>query len=114
MSRRLKLGLQIDSRTDDVTDEALFCRAYGHRWYVKPMSETRLRETLRHGLIESDRYCENGCGSEWLEIIDAKTFETVQSRRRYADGYLMKANSGRLPRPEAKKSRFARQFPQFA
>lgn len=114
MSRRVKLGLQIDDRTDQVSDEALYCRAYGHRWYMKPMSESRLRETLRNGLIESDRFCENGCGSEWLEIVDARTFETVQTRRRYAEGYLISPGSGRLPKPEAKKSRFARQFPQFA
>lgn len=113
-ARRIRLGLTPDERADLISDEALYCRSYGHRWMVKPMSEARLRETLRNGIIENDRFCDNGCGSEWFELLDASTFETVQTKRHYSANYLLKPNSGRLPRTEARKSRFVRQFPQFA
>ncbi len=113
-SRRVRLGLQIDERTDIISDAALTCRSYGHTWILQPMSEAQLRITLKNGVIENQRFCDNGCGTEWLEIIDAHTFKTVINKRTYASGYLITPGSGRLPRYEAKKSRFARQFPQFA
>lgn len=112
--RGVRLGLQVDERADQISDESLTCRSYGHRWVVMPMSEAQLRETLKNGYIENQRFCENGCGSEWLEVLDAHSFQTVSTKRRYADGYLIKPGSGRLPRYEAKKYRFVRQFPQFA
>lgn len=114
MARRIRLGLVTDERTAQISDEALVCRSTGHRWIVKPQSEQRLRVTLVNGIIELDRFCDNGCGSSWLDVLDARTFEVLETRRRYSSDYLIKPGYGRLPRNEARKSNFVRQFPQFA
>lgn len=113
MSRN-KLGLTADERTTEISDEALYCRTYGHKWAVRPYSEQSLRIWLRNGVIENARWCENGCGSDWIEYIETRNFTVIDVKRTYPKGYLLKPGSGRLPRNEARKSRFMRQWPQFA
>lgn len=112
-ARRLKLRISADERTDPISDESLLCRSNGHRWVSRPWSEARLRETLKKGVIENERWCENGCGSTWSEVLDANTFETLSAKRSYASDYLLKPGNGRIRRPDARKSMFVRNFPQF-
>ncbi len=111
---RYKLGLTADDRTDEISDESLFCREYGHKWAVKPYSEATLRKWLANGVIENSRWCENGCGSEWTEVIETTNFTVVERKRHYPKGYLLKPGNGRLPRNEARKAGFIRNWPQFA
>jgi hypothetical protein len=113
-SKKPLLTLVVDERTDDLSDEALYCRSWGHRWELRPLSGARFQELLSKGLTESFRYCDNGCGSEWIELYDVETFEVRQTIRKYPkksdhSNYLITPGSGRLPRREARKANFARQ-----
>lgn len=111
---RLRLRLTPDDRTDNISDESLFCREYGHKWGVKPYSEATLRQWLKNGVIENSRWCENGCGSEWTEIVETTNFTVVERKRSYSKDYLLKKGDGRLPRNEARKAAFVRNWPQFS
>lgn len=115
MARRGRLRLTLDERTGGLDDEALFCRAYGHKWVAKPLTEARLRESLKSGVIDRERFCENGCGSEWHQTLDADDFTVIGTKRIYPkSGYLIEPGNGRLPSNEARKTEFARSWPQFA
>lgn len=111
---RLRLNLEPDRRTSEISDESLFCREYGHKWAVKPYSEATLRTWLKNGYIENSRWCEHGCGSTWVTIVETKNFTVVETKRHYPKDYLMKPGYGRLPRNEARKAAFVRNWPQFA
>ncbi len=112
--RRLKLGLNADTRTTDISDESLLCRENGHDWKVKPYSEPTLRMWLKNGVIERQSWCGNGCGSTWTQLIETKNFTVIETKRHYPKDYLLKPGSGRLPRNEARKASFVRSWPQFA
>jgi hypothetical protein len=111
MARKYRIG-PLDERTNNISDEGLVCRAYGHRWIRVPQPHDAVLKLARKGLAEAVRVCENGCGSQWLETYSLHSFETVESKRHYGDrSYLLPHGTGRLHRQEARKAEFGRMYP---
>lgn len=114
MARRFKVKLDIDSRTEVMTDEALVCRAWGHKWERRAASRKRTLELLEKGLAEYLRYCENGCGCTWRILIDLSGHVVEQERTYPKNGaYRMPSGSGRLSRASAFPAFFARENPSL-
>lgn len=111
-----KFRLQVDDRTDHLTDEALFCRTHGHKWGMKAISRARFQQLIKNGHSEFQRYCEHGCGSTWRQLWDVRTGEVLENDRHYPSGgeYLMPPGTGRLRRPQARVAQFARTHPSYA
>lgn len=110
-----RLGLNIDDRTDQLSDEALYCRTFGHLWVQRGIGRKRFQELIVKGHAEYNRYCNNGCGSTWRQLWDVYTGEVLENERKYPRGdYLLKANSGRLKRTAARVAHFARMNPGYA
>lgn len=102
-ARKTKLKLDVDERTESLSDAALICRTLGHKWEVKAQSRTRFQLLFDQGLREFDRYCGHGCGSTWLQVWDLRSKSMVENKRTYPGRgeYLMPTGSGRLSRGEA-------------
>lgn len=114
MARRFKVKLDIDGRTNEMSDEALVCRAWGHRWERRSASRKRTLELLERGLAEYFRYCENGCGSTWRILIDMDGHIVENDRKYPTNGaYLMPKGEGRLNRARAFPAFFARENPSL-
>jgi hypothetical protein len=113
MARRL--NLTVDDRTDGMSDEALVCRSFGHRWTLRAISRSRFQELISQGLTEYVRYCENGCGSTWRQVWDVRSGDVVENDRRYPSRgeYLAPVGQGRVRRPQARIASFARQYPGY-
>ena len=47
--KKFKIALDIDNRTNTMTDEALVCRTFGHKWARNPLSRSRVLELLQVG-----------------------------------------------------------------
>lgn len=111
-----RLGLDVDDRTQHMTDEALHCRTFGHKWAMKAISRKRFQQLIAQGHAEYHRYCENGCGSTWRQLWDVRTGEVLENDRSYPKNgeYLMKNGEGRLRRPNARVAQFARSYPGYA
>lgn len=116
MTSKKKFNLTIDERTNNLSDEAIYCRTHGHRWVMQSLGVKRFNELLDEGKSEFKRYCENGCGSTWIQGYDIQTGEVLYNDRSYPTGndYLLKPNSGRLPRAAARVAFFARHHPRYA
>lgn len=114
--KAVRLGLQVDDRTGSMSDEALYCRRYGHKWTVKAISRRRFQELIQAGHNEDNRYCENGCGSTWRQLWDVRSGEVLENERDYPRNgeYLLPTGSGRLHRNEARVALFARQYSAYA
>lgn len=114
MARRFKVSLNIDDRTNEMTDEAVVCRAWGHKWERRAASRKRTMELLDRGLVEYVRYCEHGCGCTWRQVFNLNG-HCVENDRQYPKGseYLMKPGSGRMRRQDAFPAMFARENPQL-
>lgn len=111
-----RLGLNVDDRTNHMTDEALHCRTFGHKWTIKATGRKRFTELIADGHAEYNRYCENGCGSTWRQLWDVRTGEVLENDRQYPKNgeYLMRNGSGRLHRTSARVAQFARLYPGWA
>lgn len=114
-NRRFKIDLDIDSRTSAMTDEALVCRTFGHKWERRSASRKKTLELLRQGMVEYFRYCENGCGSTWIQVWNYRNRELVLNQRDYprGDDYKMPKGQGRLRRGDAFAANLAREFPEY-
>jgi hypothetical protein len=112
-SRRNKYSITIDDRTDELSDRALYCRTFGHKWELKAQSRKRFNQMWAEGLVEYSRYCEHGCGSTWRQVWDVRSKQIVENDRRYPSRgeYLLPSGSGRLARGEAWAAHFARSNP---
>jgi hypothetical protein len=114
MARRFKINLDINSDTDNMSDTALLCRTFGHRWVRQASSRSRTLELLAVGCAEYSRYCENGCGSTWRQVWSFRERMMVENSRTYPRGdYLMPAGAGRLHRADAIAANFAREHPEL-
>lgn len=113
--RRVRLGLTVDDRTNHMSETALFCRRYGHKWTLKAMTKRRFNELLALGQQEDVRYCEHGCESTWRQLWDLSTGQILENDRTYPKNgeYLLPAGSGRLHRNEARVALFAREHPEY-
>lgn len=110
--KKLNLNLDVDHRTNHMSQQALLCRATGHVWVQRASSRAHTIKLLQLGLREFDRYCQNGCGSTWRQVWSLRERCIVENDRRYpAKGeYLMPAGSGRLHRADAIVAEVAREF----
>lgn len=115
MAKRFKVDLNYDDRTNNMTDEALICRTFGHKWERRAASRRRTVELLEQGLVEYFRFCEHGCGSTWRQVWDLKRKEIVENDRRYPKNgeYMVPPGSGRLRRGDAFAANFSREFAEF-
>ncbi len=113
--RRISLGLAVDDRTAHMTETALFCRRYGHKWALKATTKRRFNELVARGQQEDHRYCENHCGASWRQLWDLGTGQVLENEREYPKNgeYLLPAGSGRLHRNDARVALFAREHPEF-
>lgn len=115
MARRFKINLDINSNTDSMTDTALLCRTFGHKWTRQAQSRSRTLELLQVGCTEYSRFCENGCGSTWRQVWSFRERMMVENVRTYPTNgeYLMPSGSGRLHRADAIAANFARENPEL-
>lgn len=115
MARRLKIAINVDDRTNALTDEALICRTFGHKWERRSASRRRTLELLETGLVEYNRYCGNGCGGTWRQVWSIDQRAMVENDRQYPKNgeYLLPKGSGRLHRGDAFVANFAREFAEF-
>lgn len=109
---RRKITIDVDARTESMSDEALLCRTLGHKWELKALSRKRILELLDEGQREFQRYCGNGCGCTWREVWSIREKVRVISERTYPpnNDYLMPAGSGRLRRGDAFAANLAREL----
>lgn len=95
-------------RAKDLSDEAVFCRRYGHgRTPVLP--PRRMRDDLASkGQAAAMLRCPE-CGYTRGEIVDTSTWEVVgRLTPGYPDGYLFTDGQGRWSRNEARREYYAR------
>lgn len=114
-ARKFKIGLNVDERTNEMSQTALRCRRYGHKWELAAMPRGRFLELARLGQAEENRYCENGCGGTWRELYDIGTGQILEVEKNYPSGsdYRMPKGAGRLHRDAARVALFARLHPEF-
>lgn len=114
--RQLIKELDIDERTDNMSDEALWCRSRGHKWGDRGMSRKQYNDLLQDGLMMEAMYCENRCGCTWTITFKIRNGEIVENKREYprSGGYLIRKGSGRLNRSSARVARTARQLANAA
>lgn len=115
MARRFKVELDIDDRTNVMSDQTLICRTFGHKWERRAISRARTVEMLHMGCREFERYCEHGCGSTWRQVWSFREGRMIENERRYPKNgeYLMPKGSGRLERNAAQMAQFARENPEL-
>ncbi len=104
---RQRLDLGLDDRIGDMSDDAIYCRTYGHTNMPRPSGRARRAELRQQGLAESGLVCQV-CGRDRTDLIDLSTWEVVSSSTTYPEGYLIKGGQGRLPRAAARKAMFVR------
>lgn len=112
-----RLGLMVDERTAALSDEALFCRRFGHKWAVRAVSRKRFFELLDRGQQEDNFFCENSCGLFWRQLWDVRTGEVLEKETPKYPGngaYLLPPGSGRLRRNEARVAQWARRNPGYS
>lgn len=111
-TRKFKIGLDVDSRTDTMSDAALTCRTFGHKWERRALSRSRVLELLKVGCTEYFRYCEHGCGSTWRQVYSFRERTIIENERTYPKNgeYLMRKGSGRLDRNTAREAQFMREY----
>lgn len=116
MARRNVVNLDVDDRTNDMSDEALICRSRGHRWEERGKTRKRYQELIKEGYWEDDLVCANDCGYTKLVVWSLRTGEVISIRTGYPkDGsYLLpKGSTGRLLRSSARVARVSRLIPQL-
>jgi len=108
-----RFNVVVDDRTNAMTDEAIMCRTWKHKWAMRAASRKRTVELLNLGLAEYVRYCENGCGSTWRQVWSIEERAIVEDERTYPKNgeYLLPTGSGRLHRSDAWGAFFARENP---
>lgn len=105
----------VDERTDDLSDAALSCRRRGfHLWVEKAQSLRRFNNLAAQGLLEEDKYCNEGCGATWRQVWDVRNDELVEVERHLPDDYKMPKGTGRMPRSAARAAYFLRRARSFA
>lgn len=107
-----KIAIDVDPRTGTLTENALLCRALGHKWERKSSSRMQTIKLLNEGLYEVDRYCGNGCGCTWRQVWSIKERIVVETERVYPPkgDYLLPAGSGRLRRGDAMAANVVREL----
>ncbi len=109
--RKLKTNfhIDVDSRTKDMSLDALRCRSFGHSWEEAPTPYSRRVELAAQGQMEEILVCDR-CASTNETLRALPSFEVISVRRTYADpkSYLVPPKSGRLSRLEAHKARMVR------
>lgn len=114
--RKITVDLDVDDRTGEMSDAALFCRKNGHALDERAMSRKRYQELLADGLWEDELYCRNGCGySRTITWSLRDRGAVISTKTRYTDKtYLLPKNSGgRLNRDAARVASVARRIPKF-
>lgn len=105
---------EIDDRTDEMTNNALTCRSFGHRWVMHPTDRTRFLGLLEAGYKEIVVTCANGCGLSLTTVYNRSTGEVVQQVRRYADSsYFVPKGTGRMHRSDARVALWVREDKDF-
>jgi hypothetical protein len=112
MARRFKIALDLDERTSALSDAALVCRTFGHKWERRALSRSRVTELLKVGCAEYYRYCEHGCGSTWRQVWSFRERMMVENERTYPKNgeYLLPSGTGRLDRAAAREAQFVREY----
>lgn len=108
--KKLIAELDVDASTDGMSDEALLCRARGHRWEDRAMTRKRYNELLLDGLMIDAMYCAHGCGCTWEITWSIRDGEVITAKRDYPKdkSYQMPKGMGRLSRKKARVARVAR------
>ena len=111
----LQLQLDVDDRTEQMSDAALRCRARGHKWEEQALSRRRVIALVRQGQEETILYCERGCGATVHELVEIASGDVLKVKREYPEGgeYRMPPGSGRLRRSSARVASFARRYPEL-
>ncbi len=107
--------LQVDTRTDKMSEAALTCRSLGHAWDRRPLTKPRRLELLTQGLTERVRVCLR-CASVRTVVRRLPSYEEVSDSIVYANAheYLVPKGTGRLARAEADKAMFVREMAELA
>lgn len=113
--RRIRLNVQVDDRTAEMTEQALICRSSGHAWVMRAKTRKRTHELAAQGLMEFDRECSNGCGCTWRQVWNVRERIMIENDRQYPQGrdYKVRPGDGRMSRADAIPSLFARLNPEY-
>lgn len=107
MPRRIRV--EVDERTETMTDEALLCRDLRHAWAPVSQGASRRRELLRLGQTERVLRCTRGCGTTKSQIFELPRFNVLKTKMDYADGYLLTVRgTGRISSDDARAALFVR------
>lgn len=98
------MAFQIDDRTQDMTQQALMCRSYGHAWTPVPVPRKRQAELATQGMFEDNVECSR-CPCRRTTLYDMGNWDVAaHPRTEYPkEGYLSTVKGGgRLPRSAAR------------
>jgi hypothetical protein len=115
-SRLSKINLDVDERTEQMSDEALVCRSRGHKWGDRGLTRKRYQQLIKDGLWEDALYCENGCGYTKSIVWELRSGNIISQTQAYpSDGsYLLaKGFTGRIRRDSARVARVSRQISAY-
>ncbi len=103
MARRRR-AVPVDERTVDMSDEAVYCRRWGHSPTPVPPGAKRRAELEALGQYEERARC-LVCGYTRGEIIDSETGDVVgRLTPKYPENYRAPRGSGRMLRAVARRA----------
>lgn len=112
-ARGKKLKVQLDDRTEKLTDSMLECRAYRHDFRRMPPHPDRFAELTKAGYKEVVERCVGGCGTTWTRVFNRRDGSVVEEHREYDPDYKMPKNTGRMSKDDARAALFMREDPQL-
>lgn len=112
------MKFQLDSRTEEMSAEALACRVDRHTWRRTTASAIEQVGGRRgnYAAVEVTRVCQS-CAAERIDVYNTRTFELLSRKYHYPENYLLKSigtGQNHLPRGEVVKALFVREFPDLA
>ncbi len=109
-----KIAIEVDYRTEEMSETTLQCRAMGHAWQHVPLTVARRLELLQVGQTERIRICLR-CEAEKTIRRDLPSYDVTYVNIKYKDpeGYLVPAGTGRMRRQEADKAMLAEEMRNY-
>ncbi len=109
MATAKKIRVQLDERTEKLTDGMLECRGFRHDFRKLPPNPARFAELLRQGYKEVVERCAGGCGTTLTRVFDRKSGAKIEEYRQYDPDFKMPKGTGRMSKDEARKALWARE-----
>lgn len=112
-ARGKKLRVQLDDRTEKLTDGMLECRGDAHDWRRMPPNPARFAEMAKAGYKEVVKRCVGGCGTTLTRVYDRRNGGIIEEHRDYDPDYKMPKGSGRMSKADARVALWVREDAQL-